>query len=61
VNGVGDGAVDTIFINDDDQVQVTNNGNGDLTITGVSGAVVHITGFEAANDQLLINGNLFHL
>jgi hypothetical protein len=61
VNGAGDGAADTVFINDDDQVQVTNNGNGDLTITGVSGAAVHITGFEAANDQLFINGNLFHL
>jgi len=59
VNGVGDGASDTISITDDDQVQVVNNGHGDITITGVSGATVHITGFEAANDHLLINGHAF--
>ena len=60
VNGVGDGASDKIFLNDDDAVQVVNNGAGDISILGVSGATVHITGFEAANDQLIINGNLFH-
>lgn len=60
VNGAGDGAADTIFINDDDNVQVANDGHGDITITGVSGATVYITGFEAANDHLVINGNLFH-
>jgi hypothetical protein len=59
VGGAGDGARDTIVINDDDDVQVVDNGNGNLTITGVSGAVVHITGFEAANDQLMINGDAF--
>jgi hypothetical protein len=59
VGGAGDGAADTIVINDDDDVQVVDNGNGDLTILGVSGAVVHITGFEAANDHLMINGDIF--
>jgi hypothetical protein len=60
VNGLGDGAVDKVFIQDDDAVQVVNNGGGDISILGVSGATVHITGFETANDQLIINGNLFH-
>jgi len=59
VNGLGDGASDTIFINDDDKVQVTDNGHGDITISGVSGATIHITGFEAANDHLVINGDPF--
>lgn len=59
VNGLGDGASDTIFINDDDKVQVANNGHGDITISGVSGATVHITGFETANDHLVINGDPF--
>lgn len=59
VNGLGDNASDTIFINDDDQVQVVNNGNGSIDILGVSGATVHITGFEAANDHLVINGDPF--
>ena len=58
VNGQGDGAVDTININDDDHVSVVNNGNGDLTITGLSGATVHVTGFEAT-DHLVINGQPF--
>jgi hypothetical protein len=58
VGGAGDGAADTIVINDHD-VQVVDNGNGDFTILGVSGAVVHITGFEAANDHLIINGDAF--
>lgn len=60
VNGLGDGASDTIFINDDDKVQVIDNGHGDITISGVSGATIHITGFEAANDHLVINGDPFH-
>lgn len=60
VNGLGDGAADTVFINDDDDVQVVNNGHGDITVTGVSGATIHLTGFETANDHLVINGNLFH-
>lgn len=59
VNGLGDGASDTIFLNDDDGVQVVNNGHGDITITGFSGATVHITGFEVANDHLVINGDAF--
>ena len=59
LNGAGDGASDTIFLNDDDDVQVVNNGGGDITILGVSGATIHITGFEAANDHLVINGDPF--
>ena len=59
INGLGDGAADTINIFDDDPVTVTNNGGGDITITGLSGATVHITGFEAANDHLVINGDIF--
>ena len=55
--GIGDN--DTIFINDDDDVSVIDNGHGNLTIVGVSGAEVHITGFEA-QDQLVINGDIFH-
>src|SRR5690349_4638775 len=54
-----DGASDTINISDDDHVSVVNNGNGNLTITGVSGATVHVTGFETANDHLVINGDTF--
>jgi Ca2+-binding RTX toxin-like protein len=61
VNGAGDGSADTVNINDDDVLQVINNGNGDLTILGVSGATVHVTGFEAANDHLVINGNPFSI
>ena len=60
VNGLGDGAADTVFINDKGNIEVANDGHGDITITGVSGASVHITGFEAANDHLVINGDLFH-
>lgn len=55
VGGVGDGAADTIFINDAD-VTVVDNGNGNLTILGLSGATVHITDFEALNDHLVIDG-----
>ena len=58
--GAGDGAADTIFLHDDDPVHVTNQGNGQLLVTEGS-ATIHITGFETANDQLFINGNLFHL
>ncbi|MFL6753383.1 MAG: calcium-binding protein [Sphingomicrobium sp.] len=61
VGGAGDGATDTININDDDPVQVTNNGGGDLSILGLSGAVVHVTGFEAGTDHLFINGDLFNI
>ena len=58
VNGAGDGAADTININDAG-VQVVNNGNGDLSITDSAGAVIHVTGFEANLDQLVINGTVF--
>ena len=58
LNGLGDGAVDTININDDDDLTVVDNGNGNLTITGVSGATVHITGFETT-DHLVIDGHPF--
>jgi hypothetical protein len=61
INGAGDGATDKVFINDDDPVHVVDNGGGNLTISGVSGAEIHITGFEAANDQLIINGDIFHI
>ena len=57
VGGAGDGAADTIVI-DDDNAQVIDNGNGNLTILGVSGAEVHITGFEAGTDHLTIGGDL---
>ena len=59
VNGVGDGASDTIFIDDDDPVHVTNDGHGGITIVGDSGATIHINGFEAANDHLVIDGQPF--
>ena len=59
VGGIGDGAADTININDDDDVQVVVGQNGNLTILGVSGATVHITGFETGTDHLIINGDLF--
>jgi Ca2+-binding RTX toxin-like protein len=59
VGSLGDGFSDTIAINDDDDVQVTNLGNGNLSIADVSGAVIHITGFEAGSDHLLINGDVF--
>jgi len=61
VAGAGDGAADTININDDDPVQVTNNGGGDLSILGLSGAIVHVTGFETGTDHLFINGDLFNI
>jgi Ca2+-binding RTX toxin-like protein len=59
LNGLGDGAIDTINISDDDDLTVVDNGNGDFTISGLSGATVHITGFEALNDHLVINGHPF--
>lgn len=59
LGGLGDNAADTININDDDNLTVVNNGNGDLTILGLSGATVHITDFEAAIDHLFINGDPF--
>ena len=56
---VFDNAADTININDDDDVHVTVGQNGQLTISDVSGAVIHITGFEAGLDHLVIDGNPF--
>jgi Ca2+-binding RTX toxin-like protein len=53
-----DGAHDTININDDDDVTFINNGNGELTILGVSGATVHITGFEVGSDHLVVNNDV---
>ena len=41
------------------QQTVIDNGNGNLTILGLSGATMHITGFEAANDHLVIDGHPF--
>jgi hypothetical protein len=59
VGGVGDGANDIIVINDDDDdFTVVDHGNGDFSILGLS-ATINITDFEAANDQLIINGDLF--
>jgi hypothetical protein len=56
IGGVGDGAADTIFINGDGNFTVVDNGNGNLTILGLSEATVQITGFEALNDHLVIDG-----
>ena len=57
VNGLGDGASDSIFLQDDDHVQVVNDGHGNITILDLSGATVHITGFETANDHIFLNGD----
>ena len=54
-----DNAADTININDDDDVHVTVGQNGQLTISDVAGAVIHITGFETGLDHLVIDGNPF--
>jgi len=54
-----DSASDTININDDDNVHVDVGQNGQVTISDVSGAVIHITGFEAGLDHLVIDGNPF--
>ena len=59
VGGAGDGAADTISISDDHDLHVAVGQDGGLTVLGVSGAVVHIANFEAANDHLFINGDLF--
>ena len=58
INGAGDGAADTVNIAAH-AASVVNNGNGEVTIFDVSGATVHITGFEAANDHLIIDGHPF--
>jgi Ca2+-binding RTX toxin-like protein len=59
VGGFGDGAADTIAISDGGDLMVEVGQDGGLTILGQSGAVVHIIGFEAANDHLIINGDPF--
>ncbi|GEP57979.1 beta strand repeat-containing protein [Reyranella soli] len=56
--GGADGAADTIVLNatnGNDAIVVTNN-NGVITVSGLGGADVEITGFEANNDRLVING-----
>jgi hypothetical protein len=56
-SGVGDGQADTIFINatsGNDTISVTNSG-GVITVSGLA-ATVTISGAEAANDRLVING-----
>lgn len=55
IGGLGDNAADTINIFGDDILTVFDNGNGDLTILGLSEATLHITGFEAGIDHLVIN------
>jgi hemolysin type calcium-binding protein len=52
-----DHVTDTLIINDDDDVQVVNNGNGNLTITGVSGAEIHITGFDLGTDHIVVDNH----
>ena len=54
----GAGDQEVININDDDDVSVVFGSPGEITILGVSGATVHVTGFEA-QDHLFINGQLF--
>ena len=56
INGVGDNTADTVNINDFDLVSFVDHGNGNLTLLGESGAVLDITGFEAAFDHLVIDG-----
>ena len=56
-SGVGDGQADTIFVNATsgaDTISVTNSG-GSITVSGLA-ATVTISGAEAANDRLVING-----
>ena len=56
--GGADGAADTIVLNatnGDDSIVITNN-NGVITVSGLGGPDVTITGFEASNDRLVING-----
>jgi Ca2+-binding RTX toxin-like protein len=55
-NGAGDGAADAVIVNGtagDDQVTVSGGAAG-VTVAGLA-AVVHITGSEAALDQLTVN------
>jgi Ca2+-binding RTX toxin-like protein len=53
----GDGAADVVIVNGDsgnEHIQVTANGN-QVTVTGTPETVV-ISGTEAANDRLIVNG-----
>lgn len=59
VGGAGDGAIDTLFFNGGNDFTVVDSGSGNLTILGLFDADVHITGFEAVNDLLVINGDPF--
>jgi Ca2+-binding RTX toxin-like protein len=54
----GDGAADTITVSDDASLTVVDHGNGRFSIVGGS-AEINVTGFEAANDHLFINGDAF--
>jgi Ca2+-binding RTX toxin-like protein len=56
-SGVGDGQADTVVINATNASDVINivDNNGVVTVTGLA-ADVTITGFEAANDRIVING-----
>jgi Ca2+-binding RTX toxin-like protein len=56
-NGAGDAQPDTVIINAthaDDVILVVGDANG-VTVFGLA-SQIHITGFEAANDRLVING-----
>jgi Ca2+-binding RTX toxin-like protein len=56
-SGVGDGQADSVIVNGtsgDDAVHVSGSAAG-VTVSGLA-ALVRITGSEAANDQLFING-----
>lgn len=59
IDGAGDSASDTVNLNDFDVVSFIDHGNGSLTLLGESGAVLDITGFEAAFDHLVIDGQPF--
>jgi Ca2+-binding RTX toxin-like protein len=56
-SGIGDGQADTVVINatsGDDAITITED-NGVITVSGLATDVT-ISGFEAANDRLVING-----
>jgi Ca2+-binding RTX toxin-like protein len=55
--GAGDGAADTVTINatNGDDVVLVVGENGSVSILGLA-AQVNITGLEAANDRIIING-----
>jgi Ca2+-binding RTX toxin-like protein len=55
--GAGDGAADTIVINatNGDDVIVVVGDAGGVQVLGLS-TIVNITGFEAGNDRIIING-----